>query len=301
MSARLHSSLALVVCLLGIGGCATTQSPFHLGALPAGAQSLKVLRRDVLAAPARYRAIVIPGSGCTGMQPIADRYFAGLLHAELLVLHKPGVDPRNWPATGCSRRFTQWDDLGAWLQAASAALSAEFQRSPSTLPVVLVGVSEGGELLAALAAKFPQIRMLVLIGSAGLDPAEVAALQAAREDDDAGWRKVMAAAASTQPDSDILDGRTLRYWRTLLGWRVQQALHDSPLPLLQAWGTADDYVPQEAYQRFAEAMRDRAAPYCAMPFQRADHGLQSPGRDHLQDVWARVELWAQGLVWCTPG
>jgi pimeloyl-ACP methyl ester carboxylesterase len=257
-----------------------------------------VLRRGEAAAPVRYRVIVIPGSGCAGMQPIADRYFAGLLHAELLVLHKPGVDPRDWPAPQrCSRRFTQWDDLGAWLEAATAALSAEFQL-PSSLPVVLVGVSEGGELLPALAARFPQIRMLVLIGSAGLDPAEVAALQAAREGDEAGWQKVLAAIASTQPDTAVLDGRTLKYWRTLNGWQVQQSLHESGLPLLQAWGSADDAVPSEAYRRFMAAMQDRTAPYCALPFQNADHGLQSPAHDHLQDVWARVELWARGSTWC---
>ena len=62
----------------------TTLPGAHSGA------TLTALKRPALAPPARYRVVVIPGSGCTGWGPVAPRYFAGLLHAELLVLHKPG-------------------------------------------------------------------------------------------------------------------------------------------------------------------------------------------------------------------
>ena len=48
------------------------------------------------------------------------------------------------------------------------------------LPQLLVGISEGAELLPALAPEVPQLAGLVLIGSSGLDPQETGALQARR-------------------------------------------------------------------------------------------------------------------------
>ena len=63
----------------------------------------------------RYRVVVVPGSGCAGMGPFADRYFRGLLHAQVTVLHKPGVHPADTtPAADCPARFVQADHLSAW-------------------------------------------------------------------------------------------------------------------------------------------------------------------------------------------
>jgi hypothetical protein len=100
-----------------------------------------------------------------------------------------------------------------------------------------------------------------------------------------------------------MQGRSLLYWRTLMSWPVYHPLLNSSLPVLQAWGTADPAVPQEAYQRFAVAMQRRgttAASYCALRFDGADHGLQLPGRDGLQEVWTRLEIQARGGDWCAP-
>ncbi|RYF57755.1 MAG: alpha/beta hydrolase, partial [Comamonadaceae bacterium] len=91
-----------------------------------GATTLQVLTRDARTAPLRYRVIVIPGSGCAGMGPIAERYFAGLLHAQVLVLHKPGVGPQARTAPGdCAPGFVQQDRLSTWLAHARAALQAD--------------------------------------------------------------------------------------------------------------------------------------------------------------------------------
>src|SRR6218665_3111559 len=95
--------LALVGALTGaLPGCAAAPaafpgpaSAFRLHPLPgADGVVLQALLRSERAAPLRYRVIVLPGSGCAGLGAFAERYFDGLLHAQVLVLHKPGVAPQ---------------------------------------------------------------------------------------------------------------------------------------------------------------------------------------------------------------
>jgi hypothetical protein len=277
------------------------------GAVPG--RFLALLQRSARAAPARYRVIVIPGSGCTGFAPFADRYFAGLLHAQVLVLHKPGVDLWAGPAPpDCPGDFVANDALSMWRDDASAALrslAAGAERptgSPAEiqpLPALLVGISEGGELLPALAPEVPRLAGGVLLSSSGLDPREAGALQAARLGLEDAWFRVSDAMNSPLPDRWRIEGRTLRYWRDLMAWRVAQALLDAPWPLLQVWGEADALIPPVAYIRFAvRAQQERSAPFCSWPLPDADHGLQqADGVDALQQVWARLETWSRQGRW----
>lgn len=269
-------------------------SDFALHSLPGATldRPVRALVRPARVAPARFRVIVVPGSGCTGFAPFADRYFAGLLHAEVWVLHKPGVDVQAGAApVRCPPGFVAGDALGRWQADALAALRA-MPRAPDALPTVLVGISEGAELLPALASAVPGLRGLVLLGAPGLDPSETAALQAQRLGATAAWDRVRAAAASSRPDAAVHEGRTLAYWRDFLAWPLAQPLIDGPWPLLQVFGTADALVPPEAYARFAARAQGRSAPFTAWPFPGGDHGLQGPGgRDGLQLLWARLARW----------
>ena len=265
--------------------------------------TLKALLRSERTPPLRYRVIVIPGSGCAGMGPIAERYFAGLLHAEVLVLHKPGVDPQARTAPGdCAPSFVQQDRLTTWLAHARAALVADAQQrqreGAPALPQLLVGISEGAELLAALAPEVPQLAGLVALSSSGLDPQEAGALQAGRLGAKADWEALGRAVAGRRDDDAVLQGRSLGYWRDLWSWPLTLPLVRSPWPLLQVWGADDALVPQAAYERFAELAVVRAEPYCARRLDGADHGLQRRApeaavADGVQQVWAWTEQWAR--------
>ena len=309
----------LVVVGFGLGGCASTgadhaalaPSPvrFSVRSLPGvDGQQLQVLYRHERVAPLRYRVIVIPGSGCAGMGPWAERYFAGLLHAQVLVLHKPGVDPDSRTAPGdCSADFVQTDALGAWRDHARAALRADAaQRAGdpviAALPQLLLGISEGAELLPALAPEVASLAGVVLIGSSGLDPRQAGTLQAQRLGAGASvqWQALGVAQASDRPDSQVQQGRSLRYWRDLWHWPLQQALLAGPWPLLQVWGESDALVPASAYFRFTALAQGRVAPYCPRPLVGADHGLQRPAgpdgqgaHDGVQQVWVWLENWGR--------
>lgn len=280
-------------------------SAFILRPLPGqGGVTLQALERPARAPPLRYRVVVVPGSGCAGLGPFADRYFAGLLHAQVLVLHKPGVHPMGRTAPGqCPPAFVQTDAHAAWRAHAQAALQAWHAGVvQDTLPTVLVGVSEGAELLPHLAPQVPRLAGLVLLGASGLDPREALTLQAQRLGAQAALEGLAQAQASDAPDASLHQGRSLRYWRDLWHWPVQAPLLANPWPLLQIWGTEDALVPAQAYERFARQAQGRAAPYCARALPGADHGLQAPGRDGLQQVWAWLEQWARepAAGWCAP-
>ncbi len=298
---------ALAAGLL-IGGCVQAQPLFASGTLPGLSSDtvVPVLWREALAPPLRYRVIVLPGSGCAGMAPVAERYFAGLLHGQVLVLHKPGVDLNAGPAPGiCPDGFVQRDNLPRWQEQARAALRADAQahQNGPPLPQLLVGISEGAELLSELAAEVPQLAGLVLLSGSGLDPLEAGGLQAQRLNQSLAWQALERAQYSDAPDSTVQEGRSLRYWRDLWRWRVARPLVESPWPILQAWGDADDLVPAEAYQRFAERAKGRAAPFCSLRLPGADHGLQQGSVDGVQRVWAWVENWgrAPSLGLCGAG
>lgn len=283
---------------------AMSPSTFTSRPLP-GAQgaTLQALQRNGRTPPLRYRVIVIPGSGCAGMGPIAERYFAGLLHAQVLVLHKPGVDPQTRTASAdCGPDFVQQDRLSAWVAHARVALQADaLQRERDgapALPQLLVGISEGAELLTALAPEVPGLAGLVVLASSGLDPQEAGALQAQRLGAQADWDALGRSQRGRMPDSTVLQGRSLGYWRDLWNWPLALPLVQSPWPLLQVWGGDDALVPQVAYERFAVLASARTEPYCARRIDGADHGLQrrhaSEGtEDGVQQVWAWTEQWAR--------
>lgn len=290
-------------------GPAAEQGPvpgagFVQRALPGvGGAVLQTLQRAQRTAPLRYHVIVIPGSGCAGMGPIAERYFAGLLHAQVLVLHKPGVDPQSQtkPAD-CPHPFVLQDRHSTWLAQARAALRADARQRQGqpAVPQLLVGISEGAELLPALAPEVPHLAGLVLIGASGLDPQEAGALQARRVGAEGDWTALGQLVAGAPHDSVVVQGRSLGYWRDLWHWPVAQPLIDGPWPVLQVWGGDDALVPAQAYERFAQrAGRRSPAGWCARRMEGADHGLQQPAangeprRDGLQQVWAWLEQWAR--------
>ncbi|WP_394788882.1 alpha/beta hydrolase [Rhodoferax sp.] len=275
---RLRTAL---VVLAWIGACAQAQPLFSSLTLPglSPANPVPALQREPLQPPPRYRVIVLAGEGCAGMGPQLARALAHLPHAQLLVLHKPGVDPQAASAD-CAPGFIQRDSLSRWQESVRAALRADAlaQAGSAPLPQLLVGLAEGVDLLPGLAAEVPRLAGLVLLQGSGLDPLEA-------------WQQVDEAQRSDAPDSSQVQGRSLRYWRDLWRWHTARPLLESEWPILQLWGDADTQVPAIAYLRFAVRATGRSAPLCTRRVASGDAGAQQLG------IW--LEKWAlapeQGL------
>lgn len=260
------------------------------------ASAILGLQRPALAPPTRYRVVVVPGSGCTGWAPVAAPRFAGLLHAELLLLHKPAADPWAGPAPPCADAFVQQDALGPWLAAARQFLTDHpWVRQPDpTRPVLLVGWSEGAELVPHLAPLWPELAAVVLLSAPGLDPLALGqAVVRNRPEAQAAWRALAQAVASPGPDTQRLQGRSLRYWRDLWAWPVAQPLLDGPWPLVRVWGGRDELLPPDAYHDFAQRAQHRPHLWCDLYLPDADHSLQQPAGSAWPWVWAQLETWAR--------
>ncbi len=276
---------------------------------PAGADGA-LLRRGARAAPLRYRVIAVPGTGCRSLAPSAERLFAGLLHAEVWLLQKPDLSPAGAASPDdCSPSFIAADRLSAWQQRALDLVDAARREAdlalPRPLPLVLVGFSEGAELLPQLARALPATVLLVIIGNAGLDPAQTVALQARRLGHEAAWRALIEQATGREagqdaPASSLLQGRDRRYWQDLLRWPLLEPLLADPRPLLQVRGGRDALVPAEAYALFEASASTRAGGVCSVVFAQADHELREPGADRLQRVWAWIEAIARQRAGWSP-
>jgi hypothetical protein len=254
------------------------------------------LQRPALAPPTRYRVVVVPGSGCTGWAPVAVSHFAGLLHAEVLLLHKPAADPWAGLAPPCTSAFVQQDALAPWLAAARALLAQHpwvTQPDPSR-PVLLVGWSEGAELVPHLAPLWPRLGAVVLLSAPGLDPLALGqAVVRHRPTAQAAWQALAQAVAGPAPDGQQWEGRSLRYWRDLWTWPVAQPLLDGPWPLVRVWGGRDELLPPDAYRAFAQHAQHRPRLWCDLPLPDANHSLQRPTGSAWPWVWAQLEAWAR--------
>ena len=189
--------LAFLLGAVLLAGCvqprAGAQAPssgarFTVHELPGvGEARLQTLVGAERVAPLRYRVIVLPGSGCAGLGPFAERYFAGLLHARVWVLHKPGMRPDDrTPPGDCPVDFVRQDALSAWQVHALAAVRA-------------------------LAREVPRLAGLVLLSSSGLDPREAGEMQARRLGVLPAWEALDRAQAGTAPDGTVVQGRSLLY------------------------------------------------------------------------------------------
>ena len=251
------------------------------------------------------RVYVVPGSGCTGMAPILPGYFEGLAAREFIVLHKHHVQASDWPRPSpCRAGFVEHDELAAWLRAWRAFLTQDLRERP--VPhgrVLLVGISEGAELLPGLMAEVPDLGMAVLLASTGLDPWEALRLQLKREGDlgfaqavEARLAESMPALDGTQADSaaspngsPLLGGRTLNHWRTLRHWPVAQPLQESQVRALVLLGSADPVQAPEGLERLAH--QHSRPGLCARLVAGADHGLRVEGHQ-WPGMWPLVQgLW----------
>ena len=168
------------------------------------------------------------------------------------------------------------------------------QQAPR-LPVILMGISEGAEILPALAARGGDAVMgLVLLSASGLDPVQAFQLQLHKMGRTEVWSELQAQVHSARPDVDVVHGRSLRYWRDFWGWSLSRPLWALGRPILQVWGAADELVPASAYLTFAAQREAQATALCSWRWPRASHALRTPeGTQAQQQLWPVLDRWVE--------
>jgi carboxylesterase len=195
-----------------------------------------------------HGALVLHGftGSPVSMRPLAEALAEAGFAVELPRLPGHGTSVEDMVETG-------WDD---WLAEAERALEAVQARTPDGR-VVVVGLSMGGALTAALAQGHPELAGIVVINAPVAAPAELAA---AVEEMLAGGMEVMDSIGGdiADPDADeaSYDGTPLRPLLTMIvaGEDVRARLPEIQVPTLIITSRQDHVVNPEDSDVLAEAI-----------------------------------------------
>lgn len=193
-----------------------------------------------------HGALVLHGftGSPVSMRPLAEALAAAGLAVELPRLPGHGTSTSDMVETG-------WDD---WLTEAERALGAVQARTPDGR-VVVVGLSMGGALTAALAQGHPELAGIVLINTPAAAPAELAA---GIEEMLAGGMEVMDSIggdiADPEADEASYDETPLRPLLTMImaGQDVRARLSEIKVPTLIITSRQDHVVAPEDSDILAE-------------------------------------------------
>jgi dipeptidyl aminopeptidase/acylaminoacyl peptidase len=231
----------------------------------------------------------------------------------VLVVEKPGVaflDEAKRPgaAEGASEEFLKEHTLPRWAEANRAALLATW-----TMPdidrsrTLVVGHSEGGILVARLAAEMPEITHVASLAGGG--PTQLFSLAESRgqprPDDKPGdaprrMQTVYDGWADVQKDPESTTqfwmGHPYRRWSSFLATSVTAELSRTKARLFLAQGGRDTSVPPTGHDVLVAELRAAGRDVTAERIDDADHSFRkadepqgSPGG--MQDLFRRVVEW----------
>lgn len=247
---------------------------------------------------------VISGSDCTSMQYFLPQYFRGLEgeagKLRLFMLHKRFIEAGTWGRVGgCSDEFIRADYPSRWIADQREFIKAQLKwaKQAGLVPkrVILVGISEGGDIVPMLAESIAEVTHAVILSNGGMNPIDTYRLQAKKHG--IGEAAAVLASLAREPaDPDAIDvslgRRTWRYWSELNQLKTADALLALKIPILLAMGEADQLVPiesaQRTHDRFAALGKSN---FTLATYAQADHGLVSPSGSQLPHFWHALELW----------
>lgn len=268
--------------------------------------------------------LYIQGSGCTpAFLEMAPRQYGSTIFSltttalkrefAVMVVDKPYAErrrPRNaGAATGCSDQYNEYFTVEHWVAQIDKAI-----RHARRLPwvdsgqVVVIGLSEGATVAAALAARNSAITEVALVGASGPTQAyDMLALASAGRNGegeatstfeavDAEIRQILSDPEST---SKFAWGHPYRRWSSFMAASSVRNLLGSQARVYLVSGTADASVPisstEVLYSELLVAGRD-------VQFRRipgAGHDLLPIGADfaasfpQLEAEFARITEWAK--------
>jgi pimeloyl-ACP methyl ester carboxylesterase len=272
---------------------------------------------------ARSVVLLVGGSGCQSLfQKHGDRVFGGLHNlllqeagdrVRVLVVEKPGVcyldSPRRpGSAEGARPEFLAEHTLERWVEANAAALRAAW-----TLPAMdrsrtlAIGHSEGGLVVACLAAKMPEVTHVASLAAGG--PTQLFSLlereTSARPGDEAGdatrrrqavldeWARIQADPEST---TRFWLGHPYRRWSTFLKHSVTDELLRTKARIYLAQGTSDAAQPPTGHEVLVAELRAHCREIREERVEGGDHSFApknsppGPPRE-LQAMFCRILGW----------
>lgn len=258
---------------------------------------------DTFPAPQTY-LFVISGSGCTSMKYLLPQYFRGLDGESgpmrVFILQKRFIQARTWGRTlGCDDDFVQADRPQRWIADQAEFIHAQLalvqNRAVRPKRIVVLGISEGGDIVPILAHRIVGITHAAILSNGGMNPLDAYRLQAHRHGFDIASTvlgnpgQTLANGSTTAP---LIAGRTSRYWLELSQLRHTAGLLALDIPLLMAMGEADQAVPiASAYYLAEQFKQHQKSNLTLLSYPNADHALRSNTHFYLPDFWHALDLW----------
>lgn len=251
--------------------------------------------------PVTY-VFVVGGADCTSFTHFLPQYFRGLegesgdIH--IYMLQKRFIGVHTWGRSfGCSHQFVRADYPEQWIadQLEFIQQQLSFLEMRPNRRIVLLGISEGGEVVPILAQRIPQITHLVILANGGLNPLDAYALQRAKLGlaPSEALRKLLE---KPEPDvskkTDLILGRTAAYWLQVNKIQQIENLLLLKIPILMTMGMDDQIVPIEsawyAKQKFENQSNKNLT---LITYPGANHSLASKSVNFLPDFFHKMDLW----------
>lgn len=245
---------------------------------------------------------VVGGADCTSFAHFLPQYFRGLegesgdMH--IYMLQKRFIGPRTWGRNfGCSRKFLRADHPEQWIadQVEFIGYQLSLLDERPNRRIVLLGISEGGEVAPILAQRLPQTTHLVILANGGLAPLDAFALQRAK--------KGLAAPEAlrdllAKPDQDanenaeLILGRTATYWLQINKIKQIENLLLLNIPILMTMGVDDQVVPIESAWYAKKTFENQSNKnLTVITYPGANHALVSESVNFLPDFFHKMDLW----------
>lgn len=286
--------IAAVCAVLAVSGCTMLQRTAHMyspNALPAqtfrfadGGESLYYGFETQPGQKPRALLFFYGGSGCQSWKSVMPGYVEGLgMPARVYALNKRFVSDRSTGMRCKDERFHAANFPVHWKKDYAEFIEAQTKQADvQGLPVVLVGVSEGGVPAMRAAASLPQVTHLALLGNGGYTPRRM--IQTLRQRDDvsldanAGWAAVRKDPYSLHKG---WGGHPNRYWTEVMDLDPLPTLLSLNIPILVGHGEQDRNVPVESSRFLAEQFTQAGKTNLTLKvYPGADHRLQANGTSY---------------------
>ncbi len=328
-------SVTLLISMAGQAHAQPVQQQPMITTLKAGADKYTAVSIDRKDGPAVHYTIsktesrkplvlYIQGSGCAPaffeIQPgvYASTVFSLTTQGHsgdhaIMIVNKPYAAARP-PASGglaidCSAEFNQYFTLETWVDHIAVALE-HARHLPWVDPdrILVIGISEGAPVAAALAAKDPSVTSLALIGANGTTQLYDFIVEAYRAKSDTAALKqldevskqVNAIQADPYSATKFAWGHPYRRWTSFMAFSAAEALQNTKARIYLVSGMADQNVPILSTEVLYSVLRAKGRSVVFRRIPGAGHGLIPDEADfganmpRLEGEYQRIFDWFNG-------
>lgn len=253
-------------------------------------------------------ALLVLGSGGQSIWPVMNgKVYGGLQnlflsrvkdHMRVLIVEKPGVQfgfspPRPGSAEGCSESFLKEHTLERWTEANNAALNASL-KGPGVdqKRALAVGHSEGGIVVAALAAKNRKVTDVACLAGGGPKQSEDLKVLFGKQE-----TENLLAQIAKDPNSTtkFVLGHPLRRWSTFMSTStIEQALKSNARFFI-GQGTKDRSVNPASADQLNSALLAKKRDVTYVKVKDGDHGFSTEPNDQTGKGFSQI--FDQILTW----